>query len=219
MGTRNKRFDFAANVRVLDNGDGVPDSEVAAAVVFMKSGLQIWMKNGVPYREGDEPAVVGLEGFRIWMDEDGKPHRDVGPAWIWEDGREEYFRHGVRLNDPHEGRRVGINSRQGFFRHGERLSDPCAGQRINLDGRTRQKINCEMKDFLLNCGGEQPGEYLLRVRLVAEILGVCKKRVYQMVEEGKLVAVRLGPKSMRITRESLEGFIRRLEMPETRITK
>ncbi len=49
---------------------------------------------------------------------------------------------------------------------------------------------------------------LMRVYRVAKMLDVSKKRVYQMVQEGKIAAVRLGPRSMRITRESLEKFIR-----------
>lgn len=48
---------------------------------------------------------------------------------------------------------------------------------------------------------------LTRVWKVARELDVSKKRVYQMVREGKLEAVRLGPRSMRITRESLQAFL------------
>ncbi|MFP4380935.1 MAG: helix-turn-helix domain-containing protein [Candidatus Sumerlaeia bacterium] len=46
-----------------------------------------------------------------------------------------------------------------------------------------------------------------RVWKVAKELDVSKKRIYQMVQEGKLDAVRLGPRSMRITRESIDRFI------------
>ncbi|NQU44713.1 helix-turn-helix domain-containing protein [bacterium] len=48
---------------------------------------------------------------------------------------------------------------------------------------------------------------LTRVWRVAKELDVSRKRIYQMVQEGKLDAVRLGPRSMRITRDSLERFI------------
>ena len=48
---------------------------------------------------------------------------------------------------------------------------------------------------------------LMRIHRVANTLDVCKKRVYQMVYEGKLQAVRLGPRSMRITSESLDAFL------------
>ena len=48
---------------------------------------------------------------------------------------------------------------------------------------------------------------LWRVYRVAKVLDVSKKRIYQMVREGKLDAVRLGPRSMRITRESLDRFV------------
>ena len=48
---------------------------------------------------------------------------------------------------------------------------------------------------------------LWRVYRVAKLLDVSKKRVYQMVHEGKIDAVRLGPRSMRITRASIDKFI------------
>jgi excisionase family DNA binding protein len=48
---------------------------------------------------------------------------------------------------------------------------------------------------------------LWRVYRVAKVLDVSKKRIYQMVHEGKLDAVRLGPRSMRVTRESIDRFI------------
>ena len=48
---------------------------------------------------------------------------------------------------------------------------------------------------------------LCRVWKVAKELDVSKKRVYQMVQEGKIEAVRLGPRSMRITRESIDTFV------------
>ena len=48
---------------------------------------------------------------------------------------------------------------------------------------------------------------LWRVYRVAKLLDVSKKRIYQMVQEGKLDAVRLGPRSMRITRESIDHFV------------
>ena len=50
---------------------------------------------------------------------------------------------------------------------------------------------------------------LWRVYRVAKLLDVSKKRIYQMVQEGKIDAVRLGPRSMRITRESIDQFISR----------
>ena len=52
-------------------------------------------------------------------------------------------------------------------------------------------------------------DQLLRVWRVAKILDVSKKRVYQMVHEGIIDAVRLGPRSMRITSASLEVLLSR----------
>jgi excisionase family DNA binding protein len=48
---------------------------------------------------------------------------------------------------------------------------------------------------------------LWRVYRVARLLDVTRKRIYQMVQEGKLDAVRLGPRSMRITRDSIDLFL------------
>ncbi len=47
-------------------------------------------------------------------------------------------------------------------------------------------------------------QQLWRVRRVAKLLDVSKKRVYQMVREGKLKAISLGPRSMRVTKESVD---------------
>lgn len=52
-------------------------------------------------------------------------------------------------------------------------------------------------------------QQLWRVYRVAKLLDVSKKRIYQMVREGKISAVKLGPRSMRITTESIDDFISR----------
>jgi excisionase family DNA binding protein len=56
-------------------------------------------------------------------------------------------------------------------------------------------------------GWEMDRLQLSRVWRVAKELDVSKKRIYQMVNEGKIDAVRLGPRSMRITRDSIDRFI------------
>lgn len=53
-------------------------------------------------------------------------------------------------------------------------------------------------------------EQLLRVPRVAKLLDVSKKRVYNLIQEGKLEAVNLGVRQTRITRESLEAYVERL---------
>jgi len=53
-------------------------------------------------------------------------------------------------------------------------------------------------------------EQLIRINRVAKLLDVTKKRIYNLVQEGKLEAVNLGVRQMRITRESLERYIERL---------
>ncbi|HBF33015.1 TPA: hypothetical protein DDW35_00490 [Candidatus Sumerlaeota bacterium] len=53
----------------------------------------------------------------------------------------------------------------------------------------------------------EQNERLIRVWRVAQNLDVSRKRVYQMVQEGKLTAQRLGPREMRIVESSLTAFI------------
>lgn len=55
-----------------------------------------------------------------------------------------------------------------------------------------------------------PASELIRVARVARILDVTKKRVYHLITEGKLEAVKLGPRQTRVTRASLEKYITRL---------
>ena len=45
------------------------------------------------------------------------------------------------------------------------------------------------------------------VRRVAQYLDVTPKRVYQLVQEGRFQAIRLGPRQMRIDRRSLESHV------------
>lgn len=49
-----------------------------------------------------------------------------------------------------------------------------------------------------------------RVARVADYLDVSRKRVYQLVAEGRIDAIRIGPRQMRIERRSLEAYVRHL---------
>lgn len=49
-------------------------------------------------------------------------------------------------------------------------------------------------------------EYM-QVSAVAAWLGVSKKRVYAMIQEGKLTALRYGPRQTRVARSSVETFL------------
>ena len=40
--------------------------------------------------------IVLPNGIKIWSNEEGKLHRDDGPAMIWADGTEEWFFNGKR---------------------------------------------------------------------------------------------------------------------------
>lgn len=60
---------------------------------------------------------------------------------------------------------------------------------------------------ILNTGRTGTMTHLMTVKQVSTELGVSRKRVYQMIQEGKLVSLRLAPRLLRITRESLEQFV------------
>jgi len=53
-------------------------------------------------------------------------------------------------------------------------------------------------------------EQLFRVPTVAKLLDVSKKRIYNLIQEGKLEAINLGIRQTRVTRESLEAYVQRL---------
>lgn len=49
---------------------------------------------------------------------------------------------------------------------------------------------------------------LLRVYRVAELLDCSKRYIYALIESGKLDMVRLGPRGIRITSESLQIYLK-----------
>ena len=55
-----------------------------------------------------------------------------------------------------------------------------------------------------------PRSELLRVKKVACVMDVTPKRVYNLIMEGKLEAVKLGPRQTRVTRQSLVRYIKYL---------
>ena len=55
---------------------------------------------------------------------------------------------------------------------------------------------------------------MMRVLSVARMLDISRKRVYQLIQEGQVEAIRIGPRQMRILRESLENYIERLRRKE-----
>ena len=52
---------------------------------------------------------------------------------------------------------------------------------------------------------------LLRVARVAQILDVCKKRVYHLIQQGKLEVVRIGQRGTQITCQSLDNYLENLK--------
>ena len=54
----------------------------------------------------------------------------------------------------------------------------------------------------------------LRVHRVARLLDVSPKRVYQLIAEGRLEVIRLGPRQTRVFKRSLERYIETLVIQE-----
>lgn len=54
---------------------------------------------------------------------------------------------------------------------------------------------------------EHAGVECWRVERVARYLDISRKRVYQLVQEKKLDAIRLGPRMMRILHPSIERYL------------
>ena len=50
---------------------------------------------------------------------------------------------------------------------------------------------------------------LFPVARVAAALGCSRKRVYQLIEMGRLESLRLGPRGLRVPRRSLEDYVAR----------
>jgi len=48
---------------------------------------------------------------------------------------------------------------------------------------------------------------LLRIARVAGLLDVSRKRVYHLMAQGRLERVELGPRSVRVTRDSLDAYL------------
>lgn len=62
-------------------------------------GLRCWHdSNGLPHSENDQPAITRPGGEKIYYHH-GVVHRDLGPAHIHADGREDWYHHGRKLDD------------------------------------------------------------------------------------------------------------------------
>ena len=55
--------------------------------------------------------------------------------------------------------------------------------------------------------GREPGVEYWRVERVARFLDVSRKRVYQLIQERQLQAIRLGPRQLRVLRQSIDEYI------------
>ena len=54
---------------------------------------------------------------------------------------------------------------------------------------------------------EQAGMEYWRVLRVARYLDISRKRVYQLIQEKRLTAIQLSPRTIRITRDSIEQYV------------
>ena len=56
---------------------------------------KIWYFEGLIHREGDLPALI-CNVYRVWY-KYGKVHRENGPAVIFSDGKEEFYKEGIKI--------------------------------------------------------------------------------------------------------------------------
>ncbi|BDG17780.1 helix-turn-helix transcriptional regulator [Thermus scotoductus] len=61
------------------------------------------------------------------------------------------------------------------------------------------------------------GKLLLTIPEVARALGLSTRTIWKLINEGKLKRVHPTPRSSRVTRESLEAFLRSLEKGEEEV--
>jgi hypothetical protein len=78
--------------RWLKNGLPHRDGDEPASIY--PNGTRFWFKDGQLHRDGDEPASIYANGTRCWY-KNGQPHRDGDePAVIWADGTRFWFKDG-----------------------------------------------------------------------------------------------------------------------------
>ena len=81
-------------------------------------GEQHW-RNGVPHRDDDKPAYVGVCGAQMWF-QDGERHRDGDkPAIIYADGTQVWCQHNKMHRDGNKPYMVYSDGTQVFHRGGD----------------------------------------------------------------------------------------------------
>ena len=77
---------------------------------------------------------------------------------------------------------------------------------IRITARAVRVVEADLQAYLNPAGPE------LTVREAARALKLSPSTVYELIEEGKLAAMRRGPRQMRILRRELRGYIERRPM-------
>ena len=76
---------------------GLIESILEAGGKFDYDRYVLLNRNGRPHRK-DGPAVIYLDGGQEWY-RDGQLHRDDGPAVIYPNGEQNWYRHGLYHRD------------------------------------------------------------------------------------------------------------------------
>ena len=90
-------------------GDGLPDREQKRIVQYWKmhttyevienASRKEWFRNGKQHRDGDLPAVEGVNGYKCWY-KNGEVHRDGDlPAIEYGDGTKYWYKNGKLHRD------------------------------------------------------------------------------------------------------------------------
>ena len=89
--------------------------------------------------------TVSPDGTKRWVNEEGRLHRELGPAVIFSNGTEDWFRHGTRHREDGPAM-IYPNGTTVWFRHGKlhREDGPAV---ILWDGSVQWWLNAKMYSF------------------------------------------------------------------------
>jgi hypothetical protein len=66
------------------------------AIIILQKSSETWYYNGMIHRDGDLPAVIYVNYYTGWY-KYGKKHRKDKPAVIFNNGKQEYWVHGKKI--------------------------------------------------------------------------------------------------------------------------
>jgi len=104
---------------------------------WVTDGIQCWMREGMPHRDGDLPALIEADGSQCWF-KDGAPHRDGDlPASITADGSREWWKDGKLHRDNDLPADIRASGAQRWYKEGKQHRDGDLPAEILANGEQR----------------------------------------------------------------------------------